>query len=250
MFDRYLPTEGLTELMYSLLGMIAVIGLLDSTSLVPICIIPLAAILGGSRPIIVAASFLSGIFLVYVSSGFLFLAGFEALFSSLGPMIAHWWNHPSLPDLLLQLVLGAIMLAFGWKLARARRPKNQARQEVDMKLSPWNAFVLGASLTVMGMPGAFPYFGAIDLILRAELGFAASGFALVFYNLVFILPLATLLLVRMILPARSKAIFHFIASVFDCWGRRFGEVMLLLLGAILVADAIGWFIGYPLLPVA
>lgn len=236
--------------MSTFLGIIAVIGLLDSTSLVPICFIPLAAILGGSRPVFVAISFLAGIFLVYASSGFLLLVGFEALFSSLGPSISRWWNHPSSSELLLQLVVGGIMLVFGWRLARARRPESHVRQEVDSKIPPWHGFVLGASITIMGMPGAFPYFGAIEMILRAELGYVASGFVLLFYNLIFILPLAILLLVRIALPIRSKAIFQYVASVVDRWGRHFGVVILVLLGAVLVADGIGWFLGYPLLPVA
>ena len=59
-------------------------------------------------------------------------------------------------------------------------------------------------LTLAGVPGALPYFGAIDQILRADLALLPSLLALLFYNLVFLLPLATIVLVRVLLPKRSE----------------------------------------------
>lgn len=235
--------------MSTLIGILAVIGLLDSTSLVPICIIPLAAILGGNRPVVVAASFLAGIFLVYASSGVMLLVGFDLLFDAMGAVISRWWNNPNTPELLLQLVVGGIMLTFGWRLARARQPSSHPRPNLDSNISPVRGFALGAGITVLGMPGAFPYFGAIDQILRADLGYAASGIALLFYNLIFILPLALLLLVRIGLPSHSKVIFQLVSSMVDRWGRYIGITVFTFIGAILVADGIGWFLGKPLLPV-
>ena len=45
------------------------------------------------------------------------------------------------------------------------------------------------------MPGALPYFAAIDLILKEDLPLVSAGLALLYYNLVFVLPLAALLLI-------------------------------------------------------
>ena len=115
---------------------------------------------------------------------------------------------------------------------------------------PGRGFLLGASLTAVGMPAAFPYLGAIDQILRAELGPAASGLALLFYNLVFLIPLGALLVVHLVLPASSGAIFRRVASFTDRWGRHLGVGVLVCVGAVLIADGIGWLLGYPLLPVA
>ncbi len=234
--------------MLTLLFVLAAISLLDSTSMIPICIIPLAAILGGSRPILGAASFLTGIFLVYAGSGLLLLVGFDGLFDALGPSVSRWWNDPNTPELLLQLVVGGVMLGFAWRLAKVRQ--SHARPGVPGAVSPGRGFVLGTSLTLVGMPGAFPYFGAIDQILRAEFGRAASSFALLFYNVIFLVPLAALLVVRLVLPARSEAIFQRVASLADRWGRQLIVAVLVSVGAVLVADGIGWFLGYPLLPVA
>ena len=56
-------------------------------------------------------------------------------------------------------------------------------------------------------------FGAIDQILRADLPLANSLLALLFYNLVFVLPLASLALVRVLVPTQSEQIFRLIENV-------------------------------------
>ena len=234
--------------MATLLLIIIPISLLDSTSMVPFCIIPLATILGGSRPVIGAASFLAGIFVVYAGGGILFLVGLDALFDVLGPIVSRWWNQPNTLELLLQVVVGGVMLGFGWKLSGAQQ--RRAGPGTQGTISPGPAFTLGAGLTVAGLPGALPYFGAIDQILRAELGPASAGFALLVYNLVFLMPLAILLIVRLLFPAQSDTIFQHVASFADRWGRQLIMVALMIVGAVLVADGVGWLLGYPLLPVA
>ncbi len=234
--------------MSTLLLVLAAISLLDSMSMVPLCILPLAAVLGGSRPYLAATGFLAGIFLVYAGSGLVLLIGFDALFDALGPSLSRWWNNPNAPELLLQIVAGGVMLAFGWRLAMTRQ--SHPPSDVPGAIPPGRTLVLGASLTLVGMPGAFPYFGAIEQILRAELGLVATGFALLFYNFVFVAPLAALLVLRLVLPARSEAIFRRVAELADRWGRHLIVGVLMFVGAVLAADGIGWFLGHPLLPVA
>ena len=73
--------------MSTLLFVLAAISLLDSTSLLPVCILPLSAILSGRQPLLGAASFMSGIFFVYAGSGLFLLVGFHSVFDVLGPSI-------------------------------------------------------------------------------------------------------------------------------------------------------------------
>ncbi len=233
--------------MPTLLPVLAAISLLDSTSMIPICAVPLAATLGGSRPVLGAAGFLSGVLLVYAGTGLVLLIGFDILFDALGPIVSRWWNRPNTPELLLQLAVGSVMLGFSWRLAMARQ--SRAQPDAPGALPPGRAFALGVSLTMVGMPGAFPYFGAIDQILRADLGHASNGLALLFYNLIFLTPLATLWLVRLLLPARSELIFRQVAALADRWGRHLIVAVLVALGAVFVADAIAWLLGYPILSV-
>ena len=63
------------------------------------------------------------------------------------------------------------------------------------------------------MPGAFPYFGAIDQIMRAGLSPTGSLLTLTYYNLIFLIPLSSLLFVRVLLPSRSQAIFQRVSQI-------------------------------------
>ena len=110
-------------------------------------------------------------------------------------------------------------------------------------------FTLGFSLTVIGLPGAVPYFGAIEQILRADLSLLASIAAIVFYCFAFLTPLLLLVLVRILFPIHSEKIFQSTTSMVQRWGQQLIVGALIILGLILIADGIGWFLGYPLLPV-
>ena len=223
------------------------IALVDSTSMIPIGLFPLAAILGGRRPVIGALSFISGIFLVYTLSGVLLLLGFDLVFEMIGPSISRWWNQPNIAELGLQIVIGTLLLVYGWR--QYRLPEISASSDSPEPVSPVGAFTLGSSLTVIGIYGAVPYFGAIEQILKADLSFMASMGALIFYNIVFVLPFFVLFLLRILKPNQSKSIFRSISLLINRWGKTAIVGGFIILGIVLIADSIGWFLGYPLLPV-
>lgn len=233
--------------MFGLFAVLAPIGLLDSTSMLPLAVVPLSIALATKRPLLVAGGFLSGIFVVYTAGGLLFLLGVGAIFEALAPKLERWWHQPNTPELILQIVVGLVLLGFFWKLANARQDRPDKRPEADV--SPGEAFAFGAGLTLVGLPGAFPYIGAVDQILRADLGPSRAVLAVLFYNVVFLVPLGTLLIVRLVLRERAEPIFAWVVSFTERWGRRLVLVILLVVGAVLVADAIGWLLGRPLLPV-
>jgi len=110
--------------------------------------------------------------------------------------------------------------------------------------------MIGAGITVVGLPGAVPYIGAVDQILRSDPGFVGSVLALLFYNLVVLLPLVALVIIRFVFPAHSERVFEWIGSLADRWGHRIIVTALALLGAVLVVDGVGWFRGYPLIPIS
>ncbi len=223
------------------------IALVDSTSMIPIGIFPLAAILGGRRPVVGALSFVSGIFLVYSLSGVLLLLGFDLIFEMIGPSISRWWNQPNSAELGLQIIVGILLLVYAWR--QYRLPKSSAPSGSAEPVSLIGAFTLGSSLTVIGIPGAVPYFGAIEQILRADLSSMASMGALIFYNIVFVLPFSVLVLIRMLAPNQSESLFGSISLLVKSWGKPAIVSVFTILGLLLIADSIGWFLGYPLLPV-
>ncbi len=230
----------------TLLIILVPIALLDSVSMVPLCLVPLAVILGGKKPVIGAVGLLTGIVLVYVLGGLALLFGLDALMDRFRPAVSRWWNEPNALELMIQLVLGLVMLFYARKQGTTQ-PKPGERSPSG-EIGPGRAFALGAGLTLAGIPGALPYFGAIDQILRYDLTIAGNVVAVISYSLIFVLPQVCLILVRVLTPAHSDRLFGYISAVFEKHGPRGVIAVLIVIGVVLVLDAIGWFLGYPLLP--
>ena len=104
--------------MISLISTLMVIAMIDSTSMVPIGLVPLAAILSAKRPAIGAVCFIAGILVVYFLAGLLLLFGFDLVFDAIGPSIARWWNEPNTMELVLQLVISIALLIYAPKQYR------------------------------------------------------------------------------------------------------------------------------------
>ena len=69
------------------------------------------------------------------------------------------------------------------------------------------------------------------------------------YNVLFIAPLTGVLILRVVLGKRSDALLARVNAVVATWGHRVIVWGLVLLGGTLVVDAIGWFIGFPVIPI-
>ena len=223
------------------------IALLDSTSIIPLCIVLLVILLSGPSPLVRSAALLLGIFLTYTVCGLLILFGLESVFDAVNEYALRVWQDPNTEELIFQLILGLVLLVFGFRMARARKRDSDKRATGSM--SAGNAFLAGAGLTIVGMPGAVPYLAAIDLVLRNDLATLQQVGVLVFYNIVFIAPLAAIVVVRSALGERSQDLLDRVRSFFDRWGQRVIVALMVALGIVLVADAIGWFLGAPLIPV-
>lgn len=223
------------------------IALLDSTSMVPLCIAPLAALLAGERPLLGAAAFLVGIGVVYFVFGLVVLLGLDALFDGLDAWLERFMKEPETIEICVQIAVGLVLVVFGYRMAAARETRGD-RGASDV-LGPSEGFAIGAGLTLVGLPGAVPFFAAADQITRADLSMATGLLWLSYYVLVFLFPLSTIVLVRALVPGRSAMIFRAIGRFFEVWGRRVVIVLLIVLGAILAVDGVGVLLGYPLIPV-
>ena len=187
--------------MIELLVILTPIALIDSTSIVPLCIVLLLVLLSGPAPLIRSSMLLVGIFVTNMVCGLLILFGLGSLFEALEATAIRVWKHPNAEELIFQILLGLLLIAFARRMARSRG--GGAGKKVDRGMTGTQAFTAGLGLTIVGMPGAVPYFGAINLILRDQLPVAQSLGALAFYNLVFLAPLIALVTLRLILGARA-----------------------------------------------
>jgi cytochrome c biogenesis protein CcdA len=231
----------------SLLLVIAPIALVDSTSITPLCIVPLIMLLSKEQPILRASAFLFGIFAAYLVGSLLLLFGLQQIFEQVNEVVIQQLKNPDTLFLVVQIVIGTCMLAFGTRMANARERKQDRRPTESVSAA--QAFTGGAVLTIVGLPGALPLFAAIDQILRADPPLHNKIVAMFFYNAVFVLPLFSAVLLRIVLGERSVPMLNRINDIVTRAGRRARIVALVNAGVVLILDGIGWFMGHPLLPV-
>jgi len=185
---------------------------------------------------------------VYIPFGILLTLGLDSTFDALSETVSDWIKQkPDCIDLLVQLVIGIAMLALGYHIARSRARK--VAEDPNIKVTPMMAFSFSALLMITGLWGALPYFAAVDLILRAELSNVRMIFSIIYYNLIFITPLIIFYIIGNLLGAKAKPFFDKLIS----WLLRFGKISITIalysLGALLIADAVGWYFDYPIIPI-
>lgn len=235
-------------MMLQLLAILTPIALIDSSSVTPLSLVPLASMLAGQRPYRTAFGFLGGLFVSYWVMALAFVFGLSAVFMRLNAWLSHRWHHPEPADFMLEVLLGLVLLFFGMRIALKRRAKTSER-EAPQKMTAASAFGFGVMINVVGFPGALPYFAAADQILRADPPPLMIALAVSYYVILFILPLTAIVLVRALAGAKGDALMAAVKTFFDTWGRRVLMVALLLLGAVMVVDGVTYLMGKPIFPV-
>jgi len=223
------------------------IALLDSTSIIPLCIVLLVILLGGPSPLFRSTALLAGIFVTYLACGLLVLFGLQSVFDAINAYALEVWKNPNTVELISQILIGFVLVVLGLRMARGR--KQQTEKKAPTAVTASQAFVTGAGMTIVGLPGAVPYLAAIDLILRSDQTTGQAVMVLAVYNIVFVSPLAAIVALSLVLGERSQRLLHNIRGFFDRWGQRLIVSLMLVLGALLIMDGIGWVLGTPLIPV-
>ena len=231
--------------MATILILLAPIALLDSTSVIPLSIVALAILLAKPRPLLTSGCFILGTFSIYLLTGLLLLVGLEGAFDQLEAYSVEFDGPPNKEEVIFQISLGLLLCAFGLKLAKIRgTPHNRITAE---SASPGRAFLLGIGLTFFGMPGGLPYLAAIQLVLRAELPFAEQLLAVLFYNLVFVSPLALIAAIPLIFGPSGQEILQRVRRFVDRWGQKIIVSLLVGFGLLLAIDGVAWFLGFPMI---
>ena len=235
--------------MLELLLTLTPIGLLDSMSAVPIAVIPLAIILNGRQPLLGSISFISGGFVTYFLFGILLLMGLDTFIDEYAEMfISYVKSEPNCVELVIQIILGFAMIYFASQFSKkAPRGSNTNTKEYQADITPLQAFTISATIMIIGMWGALPYFAAIAQILKADLETLPMVSTLIYYNVIFALPLVGFIILRAVMGDRAQGILDTITRFFTHWGKQIMLISLYILGPLLIADGIGWFAGYPIL---
>lgn len=234
--------------MTDLIPILTVIALADSLSMVPLAALPMTIALGSDRPWALSGAFVAGVYAAYFACGIPLMVSAEIFFDLFGAYLSRLWNQPNALELAFQIFLGILLMLSPWLLRRSK--DSQTKPNPKAAGSPTTLFVLGATLVLVGIPGAVPYLAAIERIVSHDPDWAASATYLAYYNFVFILPFLCLIGFRFVMPRRAGKLFQVLAAFCLSVMPRLTALLFFTAGIILVADGIGWFFGFPLLPVS
>jgi cytochrome c biogenesis protein CcdA len=166
--------------MLRLIGLVISIGIADSLN--PTTIAPALYLATGERARERVAEFTLGVFLVY-------LAGGAAIALGPGQLLLSLVSHPNrIARNVVEIVAGAAMLIAAAWLWRHRR-RLAEREPRDFKADGRSSAILGATITAIELPTAFPYFAAIAAIVGSGLDPARQVVLLVLFNVCFVAPL-------------------------------------------------------------
>ncbi len=210
--------------MLRLIGLVVSIGLADSLN--PTTIAPALYLASGERARARLIQFTLGVLVVYFVGGALIALGPGQLLLSLVPKPDAEDRH------VIEIVVGAAMLiasALLWRNRERLAQRKIPEAPRQGKSSAW----LGATITAIELPTAFPYFAAIAAIVGSGLGPARQLGLLVLFNLCFILPLVVMVITLWVAGDRASAL---LGSVREYMHRRWPVIVsvLLLLAGIFV----------------
>jgi cytochrome c biogenesis protein CcdA len=169
--------------MLRLIGLVISIGLADSLN--PTTIAPALFMALGENARGRVIRFTIGVFAVYLLGGLIIALGPGQLLLSLIPR----------PDgrtrWILEIVAGLAMLVGSAYLWRHRnRLSHRSLPEVDPRGK--SSAILGATITAVELPTAFPYFAAIAAIVGSGFDPARQVILLLMFNICFIVPLLSI----------------------------------------------------------
>ena len=166
--------------MLRLLGIVISIGLADSLN--PSTIAPALYLATGERARDRVAEFTLAVFAVYFVGGAAIALGARQLIQ---PLLPHPRHH--IADI-VELLVGVAMIS-GAALLWRYRDRLSRRDPPDFDPHGRSSWLLGASITAVELPTAFPYFAAIAAIVGSDLGPIRDLVLLFVFNLCFVLPL-------------------------------------------------------------
>src|SRR5690349_7759753 len=162
--------------MLRLIGIVISIGLADSLN--PSTIAPALYMATGERGRERVAEFTIAVFAVYFVGGAAIAVGAGQL---IGPLLPHPRHHIAN---IVEIAVGIAMIAVAGMLWRHRRRLAQ-REPPDFDPHGRASWVLGASITALELPTAFPYFAVIAAIVGADLDVVRDLMLLLLFNLCF-----------------------------------------------------------------
>jgi cytochrome c biogenesis protein CcdA len=215
--------------MLRLIGLMISIGFADSLN--PSTIAPAMYLATSERePTGKVVRFTAAVFIVYLVGG---------LAITLGPgqLVLHLVPHPR-PALkyLFEMIGGAVLLTVA-AVVWAFRALLAQRELPQVSTDGRSSALLGATITAVELPTAFPYFTAILAVISSGYGIWHQVFLLLVFNLAFIVPLLAIIAILKLAGRDARRVLS------DCrtWLERHWPGTLAVIG--LIAGVFCVFIG-------
>lgn len=183
--------------MFRLIGLVVSIGLADSMN--PSTIAPGLYLAAGPRPLRNLIQFTLAVFGVSFVGGAVLVYGPGQLLLSFVPHPHHTVRY------ILELLAGVVMLVGAALLWGSRR--RLARHELPEPHGEGkSSAVLGATITAVEFPTAFPYFAAIAAIVGSGLDDGHQLVLIILYDVCFVLPLLAMILTLAVAGDQSERV--------------------------------------------
>ena len=204
------------------------IGLADSIN--PVTIAVALYLASTPRPVGRLANFAAGVFALYTAGGLLLLFGPASLLRLA--------THGLAPNVgrVIAIVAGTLAIVFA-VIVWFRRAKLVQTGLPDRALRPGSAFALGAVMTIVDLPTAFPLFIVVGAIVHEDLDPMAEAGLLVLYCAAYVLPLVLILALRALRALGGERGEHWLAALrvrVTRWAPAAVSVLSGVIGAALV----------------
>jgi cytochrome c biogenesis protein CcdA len=173
--------------MLRLIGIVVSIGIADSLN--PTTIGPALYMAEGKHAVSRVVEFTAAVFAVYLVGGLAIALGPGELILDLAPRPSHDARH------IIEIVAGASMLVGAAVLWHRRNVlPTPERRGHGRERERGSSAILGATITAVELPTAFPYFAAIAAVVGSGISGPREIFLLVLFNVCFVLPLIAIAL--------------------------------------------------------
>jgi cytochrome c biogenesis protein CcdA len=170
------------------------------------------------------AEFVAGVFAVNFAGGALIALGPGQLLFALVP-------HPGAPAKhRLELVAGVVMIAVGIVLI-VSRARLRERQPPRPRGKGRSGLALGAAITAVELPTAFPYFAAIAAIVGSDAHVPAELLLLALFNAAFLAPVLAILAVLAVAGERAEPLLNRLGGALQRHWPMIAGALLAIVGA-------------------
>lgn len=184
--------------MFELIGVVASVGIGDSLN--PATILAALYLAGRDRPRAHVLAFTLAVFVVYLAGGLAIVLGPGQLVLAAIPRPSPQARH------IVEIAIGSVMLAAAVLLWVRRRRLSERGLATATSTRLRSSAILGATLTIVELPTAFPYLAAIAAIVDSGFSPTRQVLLLGLFNVCFVLPLIAIITVLTLAPNRAQRI--------------------------------------------